>query len=909
MAAVCCVLLPIGADAQVQAPASGLVTGTVVDAGSGLPLSNATLTASGAGATTQVSSDPGGHFRFAALRPGLYQIQASHAGYQDTLSDTVSVLDGHEAVVTLALAFLQQSSNTLRTIAVTTSHGSQALQRSSIAYRTVSPEATQRLGYFRAGDTLRTLPQVNSINGSDTAAPGDDLRLDVRGFGNLETTTLIDGHPVAPGVGGGGFNYEVSPTFIFRNFQVSYGSGGSDLAGVNAIGGTIDMQTLDPTVRPSSYMTQGWGTFNKLSTNLATTGSTANGRLGYAFALGTQGIDGPFNHARFFQPSAAFDPTAPHSSPWWQSGVYQDDTTAVNHAGLGKLRFNFGDLSNPTRLTVSALAARFWDDKTGNGDNDYLPYDTALAAGQANAANNSNAPAQGNINDPANCPGGTFSVGNAAGGYWGQDPQGNPDGGVPCMTPKQYAGFVTGYQGAGPAWQDFRLNDYHVNVGHTFGHSDVVLDGFTNRYSQTYDRTYSLPFAATYGDSAFWRNTDAHTSGASLTDDIAGSRNDFGFGYLWYNEAYQFQTNGKLNGAPVVHDNALFFRDVYSANDRLKLFAVGNAKHSTITNTSYFDPRFAAVYSPNANDAIRFSVGEASAQPWVTSIDQPFSPGSVGALNGNVKCGGGQYNAIGSGPDPALKPERASDVELGFGHRFNGDSIVQASLYNENLFDKIYGSDIPLAQISLNGIDPALISKFENAVASQCGITPSQAFSLLSLTTSVNLGHVLGQGFDVNGRYRFTRRFFVDYDYSTEVTKLISAPVRLLQNQVTLVPGGQLPDVPLHKATLSLDQTFGRDIEARLTGNYVGENNPKNMPGYAYADFDLGVPTSKDGLLNLAVTNVFGSHADYRGRIGQGAFLPENQYGSDVPGPLTRQELFGLPFTQLYLSYTIRLNH
>ena len=185
----------------------------------------------------------------------------------------------------------------------------------------------------------------------------------------------IDGHPIGYGIKGG-YNYQLSPVYPFRDVSVLYGSGGSDLVGVNAIGGVVNFLTLDPTPQSQFSLTQGYGTFQQLSTSLTGTGTT--GHLGYAFAYGTGYLDGPFNNDSFYQTGAAFDQSVA-SGPVHDLGIYEDDSATTTKAGLLKLRFNFTPQSN---LTYTMVTSSRWANKTGNGDGDYLEYTPALAFGE-----------------------------------------------------------------------------------------------------------------------------------------------------------------------------------------------------------------------------------------------------------------------------------------------------------------------------------------------------------------------------------------------------------------------------------------------------------------------------------------------------------------------------------------------
>jgi len=89
---------------------------------------------------------------------------------------------------------------------------STSLQTSSTITQAVNPIVLQNENYLRLGDGLATLPGVN-VSATSSANLGDDLYIDIRGFGPGETQTLIDGHPIGPfgvgvaAIGAGGYNF------------------------------------------------------------------------------------------------------------------------------------------------------------------------------------------------------------------------------------------------------------------------------------------------------------------------------------------------------------------------------------------------------------------------------------------------------------------------------------------------------------------------------------------------------------------------------------------------------------------------------------------------------------------------------------------------------------------------------
>lgn len=894
---------PAASAAPALSPSKASITGRVVDAQTSLPVGGATVQIVDRRVSTATASD--GSFRFFDLAPGVYQLRVSRNGYVSADSDTLALLAGASSTVTLAMQ-AAPTNERLDVIGRTAVKTVDALQSSSTTYRSLSPEQLLEQGTWRAGDALRELPAINNGITGDTAALGDDLNLNIRGIGTLETETTFDGHPVAQGVPGG-YNFQLSPVFGLRNIQVTYGSG-SNLYGVSAIGGIVDFQTIDPTPDRRVVVNQGYGTFDKAATSVAITGPL--GKLGYALAAGVASLDGPLKNLNMYQPAAAFDQSAPVGSPVYNLGIYQDDSTVVSRSSVGKLRYAF---SQATNLTFTGVVSSYWENKTGNGDGDYLNYIPALAFGNAQLAgykpkNYPKLPA---------CPAGTFPGFNANSQPNGTGPNGMPDGGTLCQTPQQYATYNSGWQGAGPAWQSFNFNDEDLTFQTSPRNQLVRVDAFTNRYLDTVDRRYALPFVTVPGTStqAATKNTNVSEAGVTLTDTIFGRDNELRFGYSYLNIAYNLKSVGAntakvTDGTPVVSQRQFLFHDAYHAqNSPLTAYLDLNGGTSTATNTSYVDPRLSVADAVTARDVVRIAAGATTTQPAANQLQKQFVASALGGAGGGKPITCGALNSIGSTPSSILKPEQGVDQELSWGHRFNGDSQAQLTLYNVNVYDKLYSALVPISQTGTGFIDPATLATDVALVANTCGLSAAQAAQLLGVTGTLNIGQLRAQGFMLGGRQRINARAFIDYDWALDSTALISVPATFLQSNLTDIVGSQLPRLPLHTIQTSFDQTVGRTVDLRYTYHWVSANNTKTSPPYDYSDLRMNVAAGP-GVFTAMVTNLFNEDAFIQGYRYQGVPLALNQYATAASyTPYTgaaATELFGIPYRMIYFNYTFR---
>jgi outer membrane receptor protein involved in Fe transport len=902
---------PAGGMTSTLSAPTAKITGKIIEAGSGLPLSGVRVVAEGP-TTMATTTDANGNFTFDNLIVGSYSLIASLKGFETTSTDPFPLTKGQTQDLSIAIQKTRGNSAGVKVLGRLQIHGSASLQTAAVISSTVSAQSMARQGIYRGGDQLLKLPSVT--NGTSSGAtPGDALSVDIRGIGELETITMIDGNPIGPGFGGA-YSFQLSPVFGLQDIKVLYGSG-SDLYGVDAIGGVVDMQTLSPTLHPTATFTQGYGTWNNLTTALTTTGSTTGGKFGYAAAFGTQGQTGYFKHDNMYQASAAFDPYAVDPAVRGL-GVYSDDTSLTNKSTLLKGRVNFSDTSH---VTAAWLSSAWWDDKTANGDNDYLPYDVALASGRnqlSAAASSGGADTCYNAN-PATFTAGTNTNGSAPGTGPGgvSDIPGHVAGAPLCITPQQFAYANDGWQGAGTAWNALRSNVYSLRYEQTNGNNTVSLNTFANIYRDSVDRTHQLPFFAVPSDNPSWTIEQATNTGLTLSDDILAKNNEFGLGYFWENSAYYFLTGmpapigGQEQPAPITHQTAYFLRDAWHpVNSRLTTYGNVWFKHSTVTNSSFVDPRISFVYT-QGNNVLRVAGGQTSTEPRPSQIESVFQPTAVGVFNGNVVCSG--LNPVGAVPSSELRPETGVDQEFSYGHRFAGDSTMQLTLYNENIFQQIYDSlTLPLSALTVP-FDP---TPYANAVAKGCGIPQAQALALLGVSGSINIGHSLASGIDFTGRIRVSSPLYIDYSYDTMSIALKSSDPSLINptfgGMLSLIPNAQLPNIPLHKWSFTLDYTFWRDIEAQLETYHESENNQHNLPAFTASNLSIGVPIGA-GTFTTTVSNLWQTYADYRGLIGEGYPLALNSFAqpSDYQPFLGAQttERFGLPLRTIQFNYSIKV--
>ena len=298
--------------------------------------------------------------------------------------------------------------------------------------------------------------------------------------------------------------------------------GGSDLVGVNAIGGVVNFQTLDPTP-----------TFQAAFTQWIRHASSSSPRACERPVRGTPRLRRRVRHqlsrraiqqCDFYQTGAAFDQSA-RSGPVHDLGVYADDSATEYARGLLKLRYNFY-AGATSRIRYSGSR---WVDKTGNGDGDFLLI-TPRGFRQKQLSSY----------DPGVQP---SSVRRAP--SWDQR-HGEPNGfgrtGSPtAVSPARRRSSTRRSIPAGtaPARPGIAQTQRQLAEFPYEGKHGPRCDVYNQLYEKP-DRSH-VPASVLHGypgSTTHRGRTGVNESGAMVSDDFPGTNNDFEFGTSYVNNAY-----------------------------------------------------------------------------------------------------------------------------------------------------------------------------------------------------------------------------------------------------------------------------------------------------------------------------------------------------------------------------------
>lgn len=880
----------VATSARAADVAEARITGLVVDQANGLPLPSASVTlfSSAAAVGSPTSTDKNGGFTFAHVAPGVYTVLVMESGYETSRSADLVATPGTAVSVNLVVSQTHGAqASGLRTIATSSARASSALASTTTITRALDPETVQKENGLRLADQLTKLPGINGQGLSSSV--GDDTYLNIRGLGASETVALLDGHPLGPqgvyGINGGGiypnsFNYADTPIFGLNKVLVTFGSGASGLYGVDATGGTVDLETLSPTATRQFNLLQGFGDQGRSQTSASATGQF--GKLGYVLAGGVQGTYG------LYKPGLQAQTGRPNNNPNLNNNgacTAGNDISACNLAlntysfsqntevksGIAKLVYALDD---STSLSSTIYASGSQADSTGNGDNDNIPYLTRVAQIQSKAGN-------------CDLPG---TAAQSQGGYTVVT---DANGTTACDTAQQWAAASSGAFGGGEDRnRGSDTADYHFRLKSVHGKNTFIADGYHNyyKYYKSSERAGGLDATGTaFQGTSF--SQYLNTNGYLVSDDITNADTDIGVGFFG---DYQLGTrlNHNVTGlglysydnSETTHYASGFARASVRFSNSFSTFANFWVKHSSVDNTTSFDPRVSLVFRPASSDIVRLTYGHSTGDPAaeLKATGAPSISGNPSSLNPSCT----PYNTIATTGNPNIRAERANDYELGYAHRFNAASSVQANLYYTSVGDQLFSAALPLTTFGPVNIPAGLLAGYAAKIASAncAGVDPANPATVLpflAVNTTFNATSAVSKGIEFSGHQRLNRQFGLDYAYNLQSVIQNGVADNILQSNPFIVNGGQVQGIPINQGNIGLDYLNG-DLEVRTDGYVVGSNNPKSRPGYNTWDGFVSKGLTHGVTLTFGVTNIFDNAVQNYGFFGFQQLIAENHFFNDT---------------------------
>jgi len=351
--------------AMAQAQTSGAYTLEVrVSGDQGAAVSNAAVTVSGP-VKKSGKTDASGAFKASGLPAGDYLVSVTADGYVGATRD---VTLNSNAVSSFGLLQISQTSLT-QIGRVEAKPVDQRLNLSTSAQNIVTSDTFRDQGETQITHVLNEVPGVQVVASSNlgNANPAQPVFVSVRGSFAYETATFIDGHRIASGTTGVWSPRYLAPALL-QDVEVVRGPGAEVPQVINAINGSVNFKTREPSRQFSGIVSYGTDGYGGDFFNAAFSGTTLNGKLGYAggyAVLGNPGI-GNFDPQLFLPngwelngkvvsgvniaptPVAGINNSQNPAATTLLTCCVYDDSFLTNRAELGKLRWNFSPVTSLT---------------------------------------------------------------------------------------------------------------------------------------------------------------------------------------------------------------------------------------------------------------------------------------------------------------------------------------------------------------------------------------------------------------------------------------------------------------------------------------------------------------------------------------------------------------------------------
>lgn len=879
-----------------QTATTASLSGTVTEE-SGAPIAAANVVLRGP-TTKSTTTDPGGKFTFDGIAPGSYVLSVTKGGYNSAVQNDVIVLAGQALSVAVHLQAITFSS--LRTIA-TVRTNARALNTSAASVNVVT---TSTFIDQAQPQVIRVLNQVPGIqisfpsNSANAATPGSITVPNIRNATAYETASLIDGHPISVGQYGDNVTTFLN-AFMFGSVEVVKGPGADAPQVNNAIGGTTNFRTKDPTVTPYSQLLFGFDNRGGSLSNFEY--SNTIGKLGMVFDLATNNnpsalygtpvyyssaangglLNGvPLGDAGGYNPVGNTQSTLP-TTPQLLTCCWTLDGGMSQTAELVKLRYKF---SQATRLTVSYLGSQTTSDQNGNTGNYYSAvfspgpgYSGRLPAGPLYYASIFPGAQQGEFNNEPIFQGELSSaIGNDS------------------VVARYYNAMVSRFQwgGTSPAGYDFNnvtlygTSSGAGNVNQTFNGTPALIQ-YWDYYKEpevdklqgeSFQYQHPLPNEGLLSFSADW--TSAQSTDYSIFS-IPGVPQIYSFSLPpgthqqlgTYLLRWQTYFGPKLSATVADYFNT--YSSTYAVNCPVDQFgsctqaAVVNGTGVTFatTNNTHNDPRLGLVYRPTAQSSVRFSLGSSIAPPYLGLLNQitstPVYDSSTGVALESVSNGN-------------LKPETGFGYDLGGDLRFpNQEILVSGDVYQTNLFNRFFGQTVNTgkncAQVVCQGTNSANVP-----VLNQTNINISNA-RFEGIELSAQRAPTTGLGFNLAGAlsrgyyYNLPPNFYCSLGAKQPggcIPANYDQNLNVIANQNTNgIPVGFFGvsyngnmRIPYFQANAEINYTLPNDMYFALGDTVYGNNNSLNRPAFGIAYATVRVPINKNMAFQVSGDNIFNAY-------------------------------------------------
>jgi hypothetical protein len=869
---------PGTAGQQVAQAQTSSITGTLRTP-AGAAVSGATVTASGPARVT-ATTDAAGAFSL-AVPPGLYRVAVTKTGYTSASTSDVVVAPGTSVPLTVTIA--EQNLTTLRTIGSVTAsgRGGATINAGAATQSYVSGQTFAQVANPQVNDVLQRIPDVVV----QKLGTQQDTSIVVGGLQPYETQVLIDGHPIALGQYGVWLS-QYFPSYLVGGVETQSGPGNTTPFANIAVGGTVNLQTIDFTKAPTGEFTTGIDTFGSQSTTALVTGSYKHlsyvagagtaGSNGYYFgkkecdvyvsdpagtlntstsagivsfcndfsgSLYTRGLLGKLRYD--FSPVTSFDVNfvgayggySPQGSAWGQSdgatlveacipSLPLECTNPANANLIGKTINGFYWFPGTEISSVQQLFSA--DFRTSLGSTTLLvrPYIGTIAPETYNGTGEGGYPAYfGPAPDSPNYPG----------------PQTLPPGAqIPATGLPAPNAFESGiYCPPGTITSFNQINSPANTVTSVKGQEECYQYPYsTSEIDKLYGSTFSLVHPISTG---FLDLTYDYHGQSTFAYANAPSNFTVPFSSTRYST---FALTGQVRPIdPLAVDFGLYTTQWTAAGEQ-PLFEHGAAvvvDGSPVftglqRSVSKFDPHLAFTYRPKSNTSFRAGVGTSHSFPFIGDVSGPASiqPPAFSFTAGQIN----EKNAN-------LQPEQSVAYSLGADHRFANRSVLSLDLQDtivHDVFQQLVTQEI-VPQGILGITSPINVARLDARLA----------------TVKYVIAPRRGLGFNIAATADRSILSGIPASAYNTTPALPANGVQVCGNG-SFTPGLATCD-PYLKGYGQFTYTWGDGTLLALGADYEGKNNPYYQPPFAIADLEYRKPMNRNLEFDLSVENLFNTNS------------------------------------------------
>ncbi len=331
-----------------------------------------------------------------------------------------------------------------------------------------------------------------------------------------------------------------------------------------------------------------------------------------------------------------------------------------------------------------------------------------------------------------------------------------------------------------------------------------------------------------------------------------------------------YDTNSSQVSTPLVASNAAFYSaqqqgsygalqlsDRIRANDRLALNASLGLTHASYSGGSALGS-IGATWRPSANDSYAISYALSGNAPNFGRSRALSDPASL-----QFDCQGSASVGYGAAPGDQPGASSSSSLDASVTHRFAG-SALSLALYRQVQNGVVLPTQVNGSVLLADGtLSPSYLAQVEGAYASAsgCGVgAPPIAASQLYFATPVGGVTRIYSGADLTGFVQIGNLVAEPF-FDITSTTLRSNDPRIDNPFAIAISGAQTPNVPLHRAGLTLDYRAPHSaVEWLADAQYTGANNPNNLPAYTTYDAAANVKFTR-GTLTVAASNITDAYA------------------------------------------------